>query len=111
MLQNISTKKRSRLCIADGYKNLEQEAENMTTLSLIKSKVMYLIKTNPKVHIDISNRSDRTHLTNVPAVITGVYPNIFTARLKENDVEKNYTFQYVDLLTHTMEIKELNKLM
>ena len=42
MLQNISTKKRSRLCIADGYKNLEQEAENMTTLSLIKSKVMYL---------------------------------------------------------------------
>lgn len=27
-LQNISTKKRSRLCIADGCKNLEQEAEN-----------------------------------------------------------------------------------
>ena len=71
---------------------------------------MYLFKTNPNVHIDISNRRDRKHLTNVSAVITGIYPNIFTVRLKENDVEKNYTFQYIDLLTHTMEIKELNKL-
>lgn len=41
----------------------------MTTLSLIKSQVMYLFKTNPKVHIDISNKSDRKFLTNVPAVI------------------------------------------
>ncbi len=81
----------------------------MTTLSLIKSQVMYLFKTNPKVHIDISNRSDRKHLTNVAAVITAVYPNIFTAKLKEDGIERNYTFQYVDLLTHTMEIKELIK--
>ena len=43
-------------------------------------------------------------------IITAVYPNIFTARLKEDGIERNYTFQYVDLLTHTMEIKELNKL-
>ena len=83
---------------------------NMTTLSLIKSQVMYLFKTNPQVHIDISSRSDRKHITNIPAVITGVYPNIFTARLKENNTEKDYIFQYVDLLTHTMEIKELSKL-
>ena len=82
----------------------------MTTLSLIKSQVMSLFKTNPKVHIDISNRSDRKHLANIPAVITAVYPNIFTARLKEDGIERNHTFQYVDLLTHTMEIKELNKL-
>ena len=82
----------------------------MNTLSLIKSQVMYLFKTNPKVHIDISNRSDRKHLANVPAIITAVYPNIFTARLKEDGIERKYTFQYVDLLTHTMEIKELNKL-
>ena len=82
----------------------------MTTLSLIKSQVMYLFMTNPKVHIDIANRSDRKHLTNVSAIITAVYPNIFTARLKEDGVERDYNFQYVDLLTHTMEIKELNKL-
>ena len=82
----------------------------MTTLSLIKSQIMYLFNKNTKVHIDISNKSDRKHLTNVPAVITAVYPNIFTARLKEGDIERNYTFQYVDLLTHTMEIKELKKI-
>ena len=82
----------------------------MTTLSLIKSKVMYLFKTNPKVHIDISNRNFRKHKKNISAIITGIYPNVFTARLKENDVEKNYTFQYVDIFTHTIEIKELNQL-
>ena len=82
----------------------------MNTLSLIKSQVMYLFKTNPKVHIDISSRSDRKHLTNAPAIISAVYPNIFTARLKEDGIERKYTFQYVDLLTHTIEIKELNKL-
>ena len=82
----------------------------MNALSLIKSQVMYLFKTNPKVHIDISSRSNRKHLANAPAIITAVYPNIFTARLKEDVIERKYTFQYVDLLTHTIEIKELNKL-
>ena len=82
----------------------------MNTLSLIKSQVMYLFKTNPKVHIDISSRSNRKQLANAPAIITAVYPNIFTARLKEDGIERKYTFQYVDLLTPTLEIKELNKL-
>lgn len=82
----------------------------MTTLSHIRSHIMYLFKTNPEVHIDISNRRDRKHLTDVPAVITGVYPNIFTAKISENDVEKKYAFQYGDLLTNNMEIKELTEL-
>ena len=81
----------------------------MTNLSLIKSQIYYLFRNNPKVHIDISNRRDKKHLTNIPAVITAVYPNIFTVKLKEDDVERNYTFQYVDLFTHNLEIKELKK--
>ncbi len=81
-----------------------------TPLSLIKSQIVHLFKTNPNVHIELSNRRDGKRLTNVPAVITAVYPNIFTARLKEDGIERNYTFQYVDLLTDTMVIKELSKL-
>lgn len=50
----------------------------MSTLSLIKTQVMYLFKAKLKVHIDISNRSGKKYLTNIPAVITAVYPNIFT---------------------------------
>jgi len=72
-------------------------------------QVMHLFKTNPNIHIDISSRIDRKQLTNVPAVITAVYPNIFTAKLEDENIEKSYTFQYVDLLTHTIEIRELNK--
>ena len=37
-----------------------------------------LPKAKLKVHIDISNRSGKKYLTNIPAVITAVYPNIFT---------------------------------
>ncbi len=80
------------------------------SLSLIKRQIIYLYKANTQVHIDITNKSSRKYLTNVPAVITAVYPNIFTARLQENNIERNYTFQYVDLITHNIEIKELNKL-
>lgn len=91
----------------------------MSTLSLIKTQVMYLFrqcgfgsplpKAKLKVHIDISNRSGKKYLTNIPAVITAVYPNIFTAKSEEGGIERNYTFQYADLLTHPVEIKELNK--
>ena len=79
-------------------------------LSVIKSQVKHLYQTNPEVHIDLSFKNVRKHFTNVSAVITAVYSNIFTAMLKENGVEKPYTFQYVDILTHNIEIKELNKL-
>ena len=60
--------------------------------------------------MDISNKGERKHLSNIPAVITAVYSNIFTAKLNEGGVVKKYTFQYVDLLTHNVVINELNKL-
>ncbi len=79
----------------------------MTTLSLIKSQVMHLFKTNPNVHMDITSKNPRKNLTNVPAMITATYPSIFTALVKEDGVQRKYTFQYVDLLTNTLHIKEL----
>lgn len=78
-------------------------------LSVIKSQIMCLYKNNPNVHINIFARTERKHIENVSAEITAVYPNIFIAKLKENNIEKSYTFQYVDLLTHNIEIKELKK--
>lgn len=39
--------------------------------------------------------------------ITAVYTNIFTVLLNEDDPKKSYAFQYVDLITHNISIKEL----
>ncbi|MBR2877805.1 MAG: hypothetical protein IKB92_01765, partial [Clostridia bacterium] len=108
-LPNISTKSVA-VCTKQTAIKIRTGINNMNALSHIKSQVMYLFNTNPKVHIDISNKGERKHLSNVPAVITAVYSNIFTATLNEDGVVKKYTFQYADLLIHNVVIKELNKL-
>ena len=78
----------------------------METLSQIKAQVLHLFQTNPRVHINISNKRNKLCLCNAPAVITAIYPNIFTIRLEENNTEKTYSIQYSEILTHTVEIAE-----
>jgi len=80
------------------------------TLSLIKSQINFLFMKNEKIHVDLSYRGERKHPANITAVITGVYPNIFTIRLTEEAVKRNYAFKYVDLMTHNIEIRELKEL-
>ena len=79
----------------------------MNSLAIIKSKIASLYVNNPKVHIDVSVLRKKKGLSQIPAVITAVYPNIFTAILSEDGGDKSYTFQYVDLLTNNIKIKEL----
>ena len=41
------------------------------------------------------------------ATIIGVYPNIFTVEENEAGIKKRYNFSYVDILTGTVGIAEL----
>lgn len=78
-----------------------------TSLSAVKLKVKDLYQTKTQLHVDLNSKSKHKHLTNISAAITGVYPNLFTVVLLENGTEKHYTFQYADLLTNDITIKEL----
>lgn len=79
-----------------------------SNLSTVKSRLALLYSSDPKVHIDLFQKRDRKHITNAEAEITAVYPNVFTAKISEDGVQKNYTFQYVDLITHNVVIRELS---
>ena len=79
----------------------------MNNLSVIKAKITKLYNENPKIHIDVSVFRKKKGMTNIPALITAVSPNLFTAVLTEDGAEKSYTFQYVDLLTNNLVIHEL----
>lgn len=79
------------------------------TLTIIKSEITEIYRKNQKIHIDFGARSKRKNFKNVPAVITAVYPNIFTARLKDSEGEEDCTFQYADILTRGIVVRELEK--
>lgn len=78
-----------------------------SNLSQIKSSVARLFNEHPQIHMDISFKSGKKRLTNVSAEITAVYPNVFAAAVSENNVRKLCTFQYADLLTRSIIIREL----
>ena len=79
----------------------------MNELVMLKSKVENLFKTCPNVHMDLSLKTERIYLTNVSADITAVYPNLFEVMVHEDNGVKKHIFQYVDLLTKNVKIKEL----
>ena len=78
-----------------------------TKLQIIKSKVKALYDINPNIHVSLSVNYSRAHLKKIKAVITGIYPNIFTAEVNVSGVKEHYNFQYVDILTGALEIAEM----
>lgn len=78
------------------------------SLTVIKSNIARLYGKNTKIHIDLCARSKRKNFKNVPAVITAVYPNIFTARLMDSEDGEECTFQYADVLTRSVVVRELD---
>lgn len=85
-----------------------QKGKKAMTVSLVRSKIMDLFRRHAEIHMDVCCKSNRTHLENAFAVITAVHRNLFTVRITEDGIEKSYTFQYVDLLTNLVHIRELD---
>lgn len=79
----------------------------MNSLDEIRAKIKNLYDTNPNIHVNVSTTGPKISLSNVPAVITGVYPHIFQIVDTESKNAKSYTLQYTDVLTKHVEIIEL----
>ena len=80
----------------------------MDNLDYIKEGIEKLYKTNPNIHVSIKISRPKVMVEEAPAVITGVYNNIF--QLEQNDGRRStrHTFQYGDVLIGQVVIKELN---
>lgn len=78
----------------------------MTQLEMIKKKVAYLYTTSPKIHINVRLPHPRLELKNDLVEIKGVYKNIFCIEETSTGSPRTHSLQYVDILTHNIEIIE-----
>ena len=77
-------------------------------INFIKNEIQRLYETNPNITISIRKTQPKVALQSIPAVINGVYKNIFQIEKDYNGHPSRLTFQYADVLNGSVIIKELN---
>ena len=80
------------------------------TIETIKNDICRLFKTNPHIHVNVTMRHPKVSVQNEPAVIKGVYPNIFQIEEMENGYARCHSVQYNDVLIGRVEILELQNM-
>ena len=70
----------------------------MDKLEYIKSGIEKLYKTNKNIHISVKLIHPRVIIERAPAVITGVYRNIFQIEENDGGHPALHTFRYSDVL-------------
>ncbi len=80
----------------------------MNPEEVIRNKIQFLYRKHPHIHVNILvKRPRRVILTDLPVIITGVYPHMFKVEYTNNSVIRSYMHQYTDLITKDVEILEL----
>ena len=80
----------------------------MDRLDCIKKGIEKLYKSNPQIHISVKLTRPKVFIEDSPAIISGVYKNIF--QIEENDSGRPalHTFRYSDVLIGNVVIRELD---
>ena len=86
----------------------EGEDQRMDHLDYIKSGIEKLYKTDPNIHISVKFARPKVAVDGTPAVITGVYRNIFQIEENDNGRSVRHSFQYGDVLIGHVVIQELD---
>lgn len=79
----------------------------MANVEYIKRKIKQLYETNPNVHINVKLTHPKLRVNSTPAVIKGVYPNIFRIEEYVSGHPRCYTVQYAEVLLGQVNITEL----
>ena len=80
----------------------------MDNLDCIKSEITQLYKTKPSIHISVRSTRPKVILEKAPAVIVGVYRNIFQIEENGSGHTVRHTFQYGEVLIGQVVIEELD---
>ena len=80
----------------------------MNDLDFIKSEIARLYRTNPNIHISVKFSRPKVLVEGTPAVITGVYRNIFQIEEHDSGRPVRHTLQYGDVLIGQVVIQELD---
>lgn len=76
-------------------------------LQQIRQQIAARCRSNPEIHINVSIARPKLRLTNIPALITGVYPNFFQIETEASGQKTRHTLQYTDVLLHNIEILDI----
>lgn len=79
----------------------------MNQVDYIKGEIQRLYETAPNIHISVRLPRSKLAANGAPAVITGVYRNIFRIEESECGYKRSHSFQYTDVLIGQVEIEEL----
>lgn len=82
----------------------------MSTVDYIKSEINRLYKTNPNIHININMSRPKLTVAATPAVIKGVYPNIFRIEENVSGHPRCHSIQYTEVLIGQVGIPELGRI-
>lgn len=80
------------------------------TIQTIRKDIRNLFETDPHIHVNVTMRHPKVSVQNGPAVIKGVYPNIFQIEENENGYVRCHSVQYNDVLIGRVEILELQNM-
>ncbi len=80
----------------------------MVAENYIKSKIQRLYEERPNIHLSANMPKYPLKLNNVEAKIVGAYAHIFGVELVQNGIERRYFFQYGEVITHNVNIAEIN---
>ncbi len=77
------------------------------TVETIRNDIKNRFETDPVIHMNVTMRHPKIAVTNGPAVIKGVYPNIFQVEEYSQGYTRRHSIQYNDVLMGRVEILEL----
>lgn len=80
----------------------------MADIEMIKKHIKRLYEKDPNIHIDVSLSHPKLYLENAPAVIKGVYSNLFRIEEERSGYAQSHSLQYADVLIGRIRIRELD---
>lgn len=79
----------------------------MSATESIRRRVKRLYETNPNIHLNVRIPHHKVTVQAAPAVIRGVYPNIFCVEETTSGQPRSHSIQYTEILIGQIEIPEL----
>lgn len=79
-------------------------------INTIKTKIKELYESNTILHLTIHDRKMKAFVQNAEVIISAIYPSIFQVTEYNVDSPKTYSIQYVEILMHSIQLKELDEI-
>lgn len=79
---------------------------NQADLQQVKNRMERLRKEGTPVRVSVMGLRCKPEIKEEPAVVTGLFPRVFTVEMAGDFLPKTHSLQYIDVLTGQVVIEE-----